>query len=405
MTPIRSRTALGCAVAIAVLLAATACGSDHKDAAAAPVVDVSKIDSGNFPATPVDIDKTRTDESGYVRESIRIGNAVPLAMDVDSRYIYDMEAFSSRTLTAKAHPSYAGVGVDDNFNTVAPGFVVGWSTVGQRRTDPTMGRVFNMDTLRFSDADHAAAAVKNMSGVVPGRPVTVAGYPAATADVTTNSLGTNILTVWYLRNDLVFIVQLSDPVSVPFDVAPLADIAKKALDKWSASITGYTETPIGNFASLPLDVDGMLGRTVPFDANTLPSGVDPEGVYPRQAALHASNRPDLLKAAYDDAGVDQVAVASSRVFRARDAAAAARLAAALAKEHDDVWVPMDAPPNMPGVHCFKQPDGADTDWTAKPACFLTYDRYAAKVDAFNIQELYQRTAAQYKLLAFGHTGK
>ncbi|MQY25055.1 DUF7373 family lipoprotein [Nocardia aurantia] len=400
-----TRVALAGITAVTVLLTGTACGDDHKDAAAPPALDISKIDSGNFPVAPVDIEKTRTESSGYVRESIRIGNAVPLAIDVDSKYVFDPKAYITRTLTVKSHPSYTGIGVDDNFNALAPGFVVGWATLGQRRTDPTMGRVFDMDTLRFTDADHAAAAIRNMSGVVPGRPATIPGYPTATANVTTTILDSNVLTVWYQRNDLVFIVQLIDPISIPFDVAPLADISKKAIDKWDATIAAYTETPLDKFGSLPLDTDEMLSRTLPFDKNTKPSGVDPQGVYPRQAALHITNRPDLVKAAFDDAGVDSVAVASTYVYRTRDAAAAARLVAALAKEHDDVWAPIDGPPNMPGVRCFKQPQGGDTDWTAPPACFVTYDRFAAKIYAFNVQELYQRTAAQYKLLAYGHPGK
>ncbi|WP_019929475.1 hypothetical protein [Nocardia sp. BMG111209] len=407
MNPIRqlTRTLVACAAAVTVVLTGTACGDHHQDKPAPAAIDVAKVDSGNFPSTPVDLEQSRTESSGYVRESIRIGNSVPLAVDVDSKYIFEPKAYISRTLTVKNHPSYAGIGVDDNFDSVAPGFVVGWATSGQRRLDETMGRVFDMDTLRFTDADRAAAAVKNMSAVVPGRPATISGYPAATANVTTTTLGTNILTVWYQRNDLLLIVQLSDPVSIPFDVAPLADIAKKALDKWDAMIKSYTETPLDKFGSLPLDVDGMLGRTVPFDKNTLPGGIDPQGVYPRQAALHIANRPDLIRAAFDDAGVDAVAAASTYVYRTRDAAAAARLAVALAKEHDDAWIPMDGPPNMPGVACFKQPDGTTTDWTAPPTCFVTYDRFVAKIYALNVQELYQRTAAQYKLLAYGHSGK
>ncbi|MCX4096238.1 hypothetical protein [Nocardia sp. alder85J] len=401
----RTRTVLACATAVAVLITGAACGGHENTAAGPPIIDVSKIDSGNYPGTPVDIEKTRTDDSGYVREAIRIGGVVPLAMDVDSRFIYEPHPSYARNLAAKNHPVYFGIGVDDNFNAVAPGLVVGWTTTGQRRLDSSMGRVLNMDTLRFTDADHAAAAVKNMSSQVPSRPVTLTGYPAATAIVTQNSVGYNILTVWCLRNDLLLILQLVDPVSIPFDVAPLADIAKNALDKWNSAIAGYSETPADKFAALPLDVDGMLSRTLPFDKDAPPGGMDPEGVYPRQAALHSANRPDLVKAAFDDAGVDEMSAAATQIYRTRDAAAATRLAAALAKEHDDVWVPMDGPPNMPGVHCFKQPDSKDTDWNAPPTCFAIYDRYVAAVDSLNIQELYQRTAAQYKLLAYGHGGK
>ncbi|MBF6327474.1 DUF7373 family lipoprotein [Nocardia transvalensis] len=388
-----------------MMLLAGACGGDKQASPpTAPAIDVTKIDSGNYTAEPIDVQRIRNDQSGFIQEAIRIGNAMPTAMDVDSRFIYEPHRFLSRFYTPKEPPELSTVEENsDDFHKLAPGFIAGWYTQGQRREEDKLGRYVLMRSLRFSNSDQANAAVQALSNREQGDPLQIPGYPAAVAALHQAKLyGGGFTSSWLSRGDMVFHVRVNDPVSVPLDPAPLIEFTKKAFDRWITMSDAYSPTPPDEIESLPPDVDGLLSRTLPFDKNTRPvGGQEPAGVYPRQAALHFANRPDLRKAAYDDAGVDYVAVGSALVYRTRDSRAGARLIAALVNEGADSYDKIDGPPNMPGAQCFKAKPEIENSWTAPPACYIAYDRYVATVRGSNLQDLYQRTAAQYKLLAYG----
>ncbi len=390
------------ATAFALLLATSACGSDSDTAGPnTPAIDISKLDTGNYPTTPADIEQTRNYEAAVLREAIRIGNAMPLVMDVDNRFIFEPHQYFNRWFSSKFSPSFSGSGVNgEDFNSVAPGLVVGWYTYGQRREEFDIGRSVAIYTLRFSNADQAAAAARTLADRSVGEALQIPGYPAArTTYRAKTELGTPAMYTWLTKGDLVLHVRIDDPISTPFDPVPLADITRRAFDKQIEMLKNYAPTPADQIAALPLDVDGLLSRTLPLEKDNMPvDGSNPSAVYPKQAALHPENYPNLAKAAFDDAGVDYVAVGGAHIYRTRDAAGATRLLAAIETQVAAKYDKIDSPPNLPTAHCFDTKAGT-ASWSYPPMCLVPIDRYVAQIHGSNVQDMYQRAAAQYKLLS------
>ena len=275
----------------------------------ADTVDVTKLDSGNYPTTPRDIEQARTEDANRVREAIRIGNATTLVMDVESNLIFERRKYVDRSLSPKDPPSIVGVN-DDDFVAATPGFMVGWFTTGQRRADPMIGKTVwgFFYTLRFGNAAQVDAALNALTDRTRGEPLSIPGYPAARGKFRRDDMTVaGASNAWLARGDLLLHVEVTDPLDIPADPAALAT-TKRAFDKQLETLKTYTPTPPEQMSSLPLDVDGLLSRTLALDKDHTPvGGPDPRRSIPRQAALQLENFPNLAKAAYDDAGVDYVA--------------------------------------------------------------------------------------------------
>ncbi|WP_062983061.1 DUF7373 family lipoprotein [Nocardia anaemiae] len=398
-----------CATALAVAFTLTigACGRDTKDDAGenGAVIETSKLDSGNYPTTPSDVEKTRTDDSGAVREAIKIGAATPLVMEVDNRFIFDYHGYISRILTPRSKPEFTGTKLESGeFNTIAPGLVAGWYTFGQRRAEPGLGREIEMDVIRFSSSDSANIAAQALAERTPGEGFRITDYPAArTTYVPKVPYGSPRMASWLTHDDMLLYVRVDDPISIPFDPAEQADLVKRAFDKIIEGLKGYSPTPIDQIKSLQLDVDGLLSRTLPFDKDNRPGGPDPTAVYPKHAAVHFAQHPNLTMAALDDAGVDDIAESATVIYRTRDASSTTRLIAALeASDLDEEnYAKVDSPTNLPTAHCYNAKPGISSPSNYPPVCWIAFDRYVARVGGRNVQDLHQRTAAQYKLLASG----
>ena len=277
---------------------------------------------------------------------------------------------------------------------------MGWYSSGQRRESPIVGSTATIYTLRFAQADQSEAALTALSDRTVGENLSIPGYPMARGKYRTDdSLIAGASNTWLVHGDLLLHVAITDPLDLPVDPTTLADLTKRAFDKQIEMLKNYSPTPLDKISSLPLDVDGLLSRTIPLDKDELPvNGPDPSAVYPKQALLHAENYPDLAKAAYDDAGVDYVAEASSTIYRTKDASSTTRLIAAIESWFTKDYAKIDGPPNLPGARCMTpKPDGSSSIYN--PVCWIAVDRYVAEVTGRNPQDLHQRTAAQYKLLA------
>ncbi|MFC4124780.1 DUF7373 family lipoprotein [Nocardia rhizosphaerae] len=382
----------------AIAIALSGCG-DNADSATttAPRVDVAQLDSGNYPTTPTDLEATRTAMSGAVREGIRIGNASPTPYDYDTRF-----PFSKRpgdAVTAENPPYFSGTGFENGKDTLdaIPGVVAGWETSANRREQFGAGREIDTVVVRYASGDQSRFAAEELGRRTAGVPGEIPGYPDAQVriDITKGSYTTQYLRAWLVRGDLLIHAHLSDPVSVPFDATANADIVKRFFDKQLAMLESYEPTPLADIENLPLDVDGILSRTLPVTDDPAAGAI-----YPTQALLHLASRPDKLAAAIADAGVDYAAFATGSVFRTRDAEAAIRYMAA--EEADSTTNPdytqVDGPPDMPGAHCYDAKPEVTYASSTPPICITTVGRYVIKSRSMNLQDAYQRLAAQYKLL-------
>ncbi|MEU8896901.1 hypothetical protein [Nocardia sp. NPDC048505] len=379
------RVALASAVVLSLL---AGCGGSGSDAGgpAAP----SKLDHGNYPTVPRDLEKERTPETGAIQEAIRLAGFVPLPMDLDNRLVFGTAG--TKKLTAQ-HPPVGWVDPNDKFAEVVPGLIAGWRTKGSRRTQAHLGLNVELSLLRFGSAEQATHAMNVLPGEThkkypPKGPLEIPGYPGQTFHTQFDAVES-----WIARGDLLVKIYVSNALAVPPDPAPLLDTAKRFLDKQFELLKGYTPTPVDKLPDLPVDPEGLLARTLPVDKPGTYD--DPTGVYPVAAELHLRTRPDLMRRTYTDARVDLIATAGSQLYRTGDPAAAQRLLAALTAAVPTDFAPYDSPPGLPDAKCFKKRIGVSL------TCYLTYEHLLAEVVAAQPQDLNQRLAAQYKLLVHG----
>ncbi|WP_048832813.1 DUF7373 family lipoprotein [Nocardia cyriacigeorgica] len=383
--------------ALLALLPISAC-SDANDKAGTKSVDTTALQPGSYPTEPRNVDDRKLAKSTSIREAVRLAESMPLAMEVDKQYVYNQS--SSGKVYAPEQPPQQGDSVwVENFGTVIPGLVVGWTSNAQQREEFALGRNIDQTVLRFSKPDQAEHAAKvlsedNRKSSPAKRDVRIPGHDAAISYVTEQ----DSVATWMAHEDLMIYTFVTPGLEVPPDVDYAIGMTKTALDKNIEMLAGYNRTPTAEIADLPVDTDGLLGRTLPVE--DLNENGATEGVYPPHAALHLRGRADVLKRAFDDAGVDLMADAGARVYRSADSAAADRLVAALVEQLDPRYEATDAPAGLPEAKCFKKSDRRSSRFTSIPQfqCLFTNDRYVAVVDAAQIQDLHQKAAAQYLLL-------
>lgn len=384
------------AIAATALLAVGACSSDQEPTSAS--VDVTKLDTGNYPTKPIDVETLRDSSSGSVRESIRIGDSTPVPFEYDSRLAYGLDYNRSQIITPAEPPYPDDVGIKverSNFANEFPGMVAGWRTHATRRSNSSEGRIIDTWSVRFNTPENARNAASKMADLTPGSAQTIEGHPGAQAKVTPAEPGDIIpkMRSWLAHDDMLLYLQIGDPVSRPFDISDNAAIVKKFYDKQIERLRGYSRTPIQDIPRIPLDVDGLLSHTLSADKVTSRTGIYPTHVVVSQAAL-----PVAAASAYADAGVDYVVSGGAFVYRAKDEAAAERLSAAFgggALSPDRPTAEASPPPHMPNAKC----TSGDPDRSTPPSCRYTVGRYLVRVGGANLQDVYQRAAAQYLLLS------
>ncbi|MEV0293280.1 hypothetical protein [Nocardia sp. NPDC050710] len=397
------------ALVLAAALAVGACGGNDDPSSVHADIDISALDSGNYPTTPIDIEKARTVDSGAIRESIAIGAAMPLLMDIDNRFIYNSRSASSRMVTPAVPPDfYIATGIDTKeFNAIVPGVVAGWYTFGQRREDMSIGRSAELYAVRFTNVDTASAASRILGDRTTGTDYRLPDYPGAISRVRDKiDYRSATMNSWLAHGDMLLHLRIEDPLSVPFDPVPLAELTKRAFDKQIDMLKNYTPTPLDKIAAQPLDVDGLLSRVPTFAKEHLPvNGANPWGVYPLRSTVHSESHPDIARAAYEDAGMDYLVVGEKVIiYRTRDSSSTTRLTAAMQEQVADkeTYKKTDSPPNFPSAQCFEVKPGVSSAYQYHPVCWFSIDRHVAQVHGRNVQDVHQRTAAQYKLLVAGH---
>jgi len=384
--------------------ALAACGGSDAATPSAPAVDVTKLDSGNYPTTAVDLEPSRVPTSGALREAIRIGAATPIASQFDPRFIFATGFGGGRHITAVDPPYFSGSGIEStDFNTVVPGVVAGWDSSANRRDQLYAGREVSTITLRFSTPDQAKFAATELSNRTPSSAYQIPSYPDSLAklEVKTDPLRLQHLRAWLVRGDMLLSIDVTDPIGLPYDPAADAEVVRKYFDKQLELLRTYTPTPLNEIDKLPLDTEGLLGHVLPTEAAKRPKkGTSSSAAYPLQAVLHLEEHPAIMVPAYTDAGVDLVAFDTGSVYRTRDEAAAGRFRAALDNEttSDTDYMKVDGPPNLPVVHCFNAKPEVKYASDAPPTCHGVIGRYVFGVSGTNLQDVYQRAAAQYKLL-------
>ncbi len=367
---------------MAAIIVAAGCGHDTGNRAA---VDTSALQPGNYRTLPRTAAEVRTPENVDIQEALRLAEFVPLIMDTDPRLVFGRVRYQRKMYTQLDPPE-----LTDNFSVEVPGFRVGWETSGQRRAEQTLGRAVELTVLRFAEPAQAAHAAKYLSDrALTGRyppvaTIAIPGYAEAFGQVGQH----DSVSTWAAHGEYLVKTFIGPGVDIPPDHTVLAELTRAVLDRQFERLREYRPTSPEKLPELPVDTDEILRHALPAEEG------ESEAVMSPAVALHFSERPDLTKRAIEDAQVDLVMRGETEIYRASDAAAAERFAAYLDSRLDPAYEIIDTPPGMPGAHCTENPEE-----TGSFRCVFTNGRYTVLVDgADQIQELHQKTAAQYLLL-------
>ncbi|WP_459549349.1 DUF7373 family lipoprotein [Nocardia sp. X0981] len=380
-----SRRFLRTAGLLATVFIAASCGTGDTET---PEVDTSALQPGNYRTVPRSTEEVRTPLNIAILEAVRLGRTMPAVSEVDPRLVFVHHTYAGGYYTAEHPPTeyHEGVGIA-NFSTVVPGLVAGWSVNGQRREQPSLGRNASITLLRFTDAaraQHAAQVLSTNPRNELVRAIEIPGHPEARGHVTEY----DSVMAWTPHAEYLIYTYVGMGVDIPPDQRPLAELTTRLLDAQLGNLRGYTPTPLSELAELPVDVDGMLARTLPpTDEGTA------EAVITSAMARQLVGRTDRTGPAFDDAGVDLVVRAEPWIYRAEDAAAAQRLQAHFVSSLDPEYRVVESPPGMPMAHCAEH-----SEQTASFQCLFTNDRYTVVFSGQQLQELHQKVAAQYLLL-------
>lgn len=384
-----SRRLLRTAGFLATVFVAASCGTDD---AKIPEVDTSALRPGNYRTVPRSIEEIRTPLNIAVLEAVRLGRVVPPVSGVDPQLVFVHHTSAGSYYAAEHPPSEydEGVGIA-NFSTAIPGLVAGWSVNGQRREKTTLGRNASITLLRFTDAaraEHAARILATSPRNKLVRAIEIPGHPRARGHVTEY----NSVMTWTPHDAYLIYTYVGAGVDIPPDQRPLAELTKRLLDTQLENLRGYTPTPPAELAGLPVDVDGMLARTLPpTDKGTAEAVITPA------MARQLVGRTDLTGRAFDDAGVDLVVRAEPWIYRTEDVSAAQRLQAHFVSRLDPEYRIVESPPGMPRAYCAEH-----SEQTATLQCIFTNDRYTVVLGGQQLQDLHQKAAAQYLLLETPH---
>ncbi|MBF6297594.1 hypothetical protein IU459_08555 [Nocardia amamiensis] len=391
-------TRAACALIMAAVVAAGtgACGdSEAGTEQSARPVDLAQLDVGNYATTPRELGTVKNPDQARMVEAERLANFVPAPSDIDPAFVHANPSISKIFIEPK---NALGRIMDvSRFAEAAPDFVAGFLSNAGSAPDNRGTDLVNA-VLVFPDEQKAAAAAAALERVdfeanERNAPVQIPKYPAAHAhwQPQEQSIGS-----WFATGKFVVYTWIYDYLKIfleKVELSELLTLVEKSLDTVVASISRFTPTPVDQLMTLPIDMDRMLDRTLPRPRED--SWIDPPGAYTGQGALHFTTDSAEDRRRIEAAGVDRFATDGTDVFRARDAAAAARLReerGGLSKKFRG----SESPKGLPAAQC-KEYIGNKTI-AIRFYCSVSYDRYAAFAWSHQLLDAQQRISAQYALL-------
>ncbi|MET4113280.1 hypothetical protein, partial [Rhodococcus sp. UYP5] len=305
---------LAAASAIAALMLVTGCSSTTStggDAVATADSDTEfpiapgDIDPGPFPTTPqAEFGAVANDGRGRIVEGQRLAEYVVLPTELDPE------------LTKGAQMSTYVIKEGSALGNLLPGrqpqiaqdagMIVGFST-SRSYLDRAAGKSVVHAVLRFPDSASAARAAREMStagtepaaGIDGSLPSSIAALPDTS--VTTYESGESFSSEGYTaRGDFVIYTWVETPVGEK-DWA--AQILAKAVDQQGPMIDEFPATPVGEIASLPMDIDKVLVLTIPAEKGRWATDL---AVYGPRGATHFATNPTTNLAAMNEAGSDRL---------------------------------------------------------------------------------------------------
>ena len=206
---------------------------------------------------------------------------------------------------------------------------------------------------------------------------------------------------WVGRNPqghyaLTFLAQGSMVLFVQVSAAPGTDAAlkltAKTLTAQGRSLAGFVPTPAAELMELPMDVDGVLSRTLP----DLKEHTVFDHVFTVNGYLSYMLDPARSQRVLTAAGVDVIGRGAGTLYRARDAAAAATIRTdfiAQERAADPKRTDLPSPAGLPEVRCLQ------STLSSQYYCVGVHGRFAYELFAGDRTVLAEMLTAQEQMLA------
>ncbi|MEV2218713.1 hypothetical protein AB0E01_02400 [Nocardia vinacea] len=385
-----------------VLATIGGCGSEVSGNPGRAETDISKLDVGNYQTKPREIGNAKNEKQARAREAQRLSDYVALPYEADPSYVVD--AWNMRPHIVLNRKTLGQLVINDTFDEVAKDLVAGW--VNAWSTAPNadkQDRTLNIAVLMFPDAQTANTVGPTLehddftynNG---NEPVPITKYPNTVAHWRPNvsSIGS-----WTVHDRYIVFIKVVDATSAP-DLPALTAQVEKMLEVQLPLLNKFQPTPAVDLQRIPLDPQGLLGRTLPSDPES-PNRLEPDGLYTGRGAVtlfgeaSLNSLPNLEKAE-----VDLVSFGDAVVFRSRSGKAAERLweewkkTGKLGVEERIVAAPTGLGDRIECWGLFTK--SLDTEINPANWCQFQVDRYVVQATGKQLQNLHQKISAQYALL-------
>ncbi|MEU6561105.1 DUF7373 family lipoprotein [Nocardia nova] len=396
----RGSVRLLAAAVATVALTAAGCGSDDPSPAPAaePTIDIATLDTGPYDTSPRDMGKPKNPGQAALMEAERLGNAMPLLVDIDPAFkytgVFDTLAFiDAKTSVMKDFTDLS------NFTEDAPDLISGFGVYGRNDSDNLGIELVNTAMIFPTEqrATEVAAALERRDfGRDPlSQAVALPRYPQAHAHWVQ---GKQAIYAWVPLGRLVIFATVFDQAKTWFHKTDLTDLVNRvttSLDKVVPALSAFHPTPPDKLMDQPMDIDGMLGRTMVRPKEAQGEWLNAPGAYTGYAGVAFSSDPAETRRWFEENGVDRFADYGNQLYRARDTAAAIKV-------RDELGDPAKhmkraaAPKNLPVAKC-REYQGREK-MAIRYYCSVYHGRYAAFAAGEQLLDAQQRISAQYAIL-------
>lgn len=383
-------------LATAVMLAGAAgCGSVVSGHGVRPKPDLSGLEAGNYPTEPIQYGTADDREAARYREGERLGDFVALPLEADPAYS-KLRIGTGGPVVLNRKDMQALV-INDTFDEVAADLTAGWVHTWGTDGDPTTSREMSIAVLMFPDAQTAervAAGLEHddFTFNTDNRPVQLPEYPHSKAHWRP---GVASLGSWTSHDRYVVFIKYSDH-SGKSDLPTMIRQTESLLDVQMPLVDEFEPTRADELEKIELDPDRILALALPKSEQIVAS-LGPPSTFRGRGAMHFLGMSSLEF--IDEGQVSAIALAETVVIRSKSIAGADALWELLRPDDTSETHPIDAPAGIDNARaeCFRRK--ADQYERPSSFCVLQTGKYFAHVEGVQIQDLHQKTSAQYALLA------
>ncbi|MFE5478961.1 hypothetical protein ACFQ9R_24865 [Nocardia sp. NPDC056541] len=401
---------LSIAVTLSSILTATAgCGPQVDGTAVAGEIDVRTLDVGKLQTLPVSAYYQYKHSFTYGQKlaAMRLADHLVLGTEVDPSLKYGhWSSFTSESLlnefSENVHPALKEHRMQYGFSTGSTdkehfdAFVLspGDDALAdiQRSLQP---KYFGMRVMQFPDESSAKLAAESIEtldfNVAPdqNQKLTVDRYPTAHAHWRP---GVPSMAATIARGSYVIDLQVGVPTP---DLTQLADLAARVFDAQLPRLDRLP--PLTPMQILMLDNDPahVLERALNLQQLGGPEA-NRSASYGLQGFLHVRRDEQEHQSLYQETGVEHIGIGwEATVFQARDAAAAERFQAGMFE--GPRFAAANGPLAVPSTVCVE--NKVTSSDVKRFSCSVRYRQYVAVVSSHQINDAYQRSAAQYAVFA------